>query len=366
MKTRLLKTMVTGGCLQLALAGFAASTNVGYVQMNLVSDLATNATHTDARLLNPWGIAAGPDVVWLNDNHSGLITAYSPAGRPGKFAVSVPAPGGGAGAPSGLAFNDTRQFVISNGHAHAPATFLIATEDGTIAAWSHSVSGSNAMLVVDNSGSNAVYKGLAIARTAAGSPQVYAANFRAGSVDVFDGQFHPVQTFTDTNLPALFAPFNVRTIRGRLFVTFAKQKLPNKMDDDAGAGNGYLDIFDTDGTLLRSFASGGALNSPWGMAVAPIRFGKFSHALLVGNFGNGLINGYDLLTGKFLGHLTRSDGTDLAIPGLWALSFERDEVFERESDFRAQRLYFTAGPNDETDGVLGLLRPVSPAIPPAR
>jgi uncharacterized protein (TIGR03118 family) len=370
MKLRLLNVMVGGGCLLLAVmprvARAAASTNADYTQMNLVSDLATNATHTDARLLNPWGIVAGPNVVWLNDNHSGLITAYSPAGKPDKFAVSVPAPGGGAGAPSGLVFNDTRQFVVSNGRVHAPATFLIATEDGTIAAWNHPVTGTNAVIVVDRSGSNAVYKGLALAQTASGAPQIYAANFHAGSVDVFDAQFHFVQSFSDTNLPALFAPFNVRTIRGRLFVTFAKQKLPNKMDDEAGPGNGYLDIFDTDGTLLRSFASGGALNSPWGLAVAPMRFGKFSHALLVGNFGDGRINGYDLLTGKLLGHLTRADGTDLAVPGLWALGFERDEIFEHESDFRAQRLYFTAGPHEETDGLLGLIRPVSPLAAPAR
>ncbi len=175
-----------------------------------------------------------------------------------------------------------------------------------------------------------------------------------------------MQSFADTNLPALFAPFNIRTIRGRLFVTFAKQKLPDKMDDDAGPGNGFIDIFDTDGTLLRSFASNGALNSPWGMAVAPIRFGKFSHALLVGNFGDGRINGYDLLTGKLLGNLTHADGSDVVIEGLWAISFERDELFEHESDFRAQRLYFTAGPNEESDGLFGFLRPVSLLVPPAR
>src|SRR5262249_44672738 len=152
---------------------------------------------------------------------------------------------------------------------------------------------------------------------------------------------------------------------GKLFVTFALQKLPDAMDDQSGPGNGYLDIFDTDGKLLRRFASQGALNSPWGLAVVPRNFGKFSHALLVGNFGDGAINAFDLLTGKFLGPLTLPNGDPLLIDGLWALSFERDEVFERECEFNAQRLYFTAGPNGENDGLLGFIQPVSPFFPHA-
>jgi uncharacterized protein (TIGR03118 family) len=151
----------------------------------------------------------------------------------------------------------------------------------------------------------------------------------------------------------------VRNIRGRLFVTFAKQGLPDAEDDEPGPGNGYVDIFDTDGTVLRRFASAGELNSPWGLAVAPRNFGKFSHALLVGNFGDGRINAYDLLTGKHLGHMTTPEGTDLVIEGLWGLTFERDELPERESLFTANRLYFTAGPNGEDDGLVGFIRPVN-------
>ncbi len=233
-------------------------------------------------------------------------------------------------------------------------------------AWNHSVTGTNGVIVVDNSASGAVYKGLAIVRDANDAPLIFAANFHAGSVDVFDGEFHPLFSFTDTNLPPLFAPFNVRNIRGRVFVTVAKQRLPAMHDDDAGPGNGFVDIFDTDGTLLRRFATQGVLNSPWGMAVAPARFGKFTHALLVGNFGDGRINAFDLLTGKLLGHLTQGDGEDLVIEGLWGLSFERDEVFEHESDFRADRLYFTAGINGEADGLAGIIRPMSPFLKPAR
>jgi uncharacterized protein (TIGR03118 family) len=337
---------------------YAAGTNEGYAQVNLVSDIATNAPHTDTNLVNPWGIVAGPDVVWVNDNGTGLTTAYAPSGKPFHFTIQVPGRSG-AGTPSGLVFNRTGQFVLTNGSHHAPSTFLMAEEDGTIAAWNHHITGSNAVIVIDG-GTNAVYKGLALAWGTNGAPQIYAANFHAGHVDVFDASFHHVQSFTDTNVPALFAPFGIRNIRGKLFVTFAKQKLPDMHDDAAGPGNGFVDIFDVDGTLLRRFASHGALNSPWGLVVAPAHFGKFSQALLVGNFGDGLINAYDLLTGKWLGHLTTAAGDDLVISGLWGLTFEREENSDHDCDFEAQRLYFTAGINDEADGLLGFIHAVPP------
>ncbi len=336
----------------------SGGTNEAYVQVNLVSDGATNAAHTDARLVNPWGIVAGPDAVWVNDNGPGLTTVYRPSGEPSEFAIFIPPPAGSsnsAGTPNGLILNQTGKFVITNSTHHAPSTFLMATEDGTIAAWNRSITGSNAVIVVDNSASGAVYKGLAIAHDSNGAPQIYAANFHAGTVDVFDGNFQPVQSFTDTNLPALFAPFNVKNIRGYLFVSFAKQKLPDMHDDDAGPGNGFVDIFGTDGTLLRSFAANGVLNSPWGMVVAPGNFGKFSHALLVGNFGDGKINAFNLLTGQSLGNLTQADGTDIVIDGLWGLAFERDEDSDHDCDFAADRLYFAAGLNSEADGLLGYI-----------
>ncbi len=344
----------------------ASSTNAGYVELDLASDQTNAALHLDPRLLNAWGIVAGPGGVWVNDNHSSLVTAYNPVGKPANFAINAPAPGGGGGAPTGLAANDTPEFVISNGPAGAPATFLMSTEDGTLLAWNHSINGSNAVIVVDNSGSSANYKGLAIARDTNGAAHVYAANFHSGQIDEYDGRFNFVRSFTDPDLPDLYAPFNVRTIRGRLFVTFAAKADPNAQDDLPGPGHGFIDIFDTDGTLLRRFASHGALDSPWGLAVAPRNFGRFSHALLVGNFGDGKINGYDLLTGKWLGNLTQPNGADLVIGGLWGLTFEKDEILDHESDFNAQRLYFTAGPVDEAHGLLGVLRPVSPAFPPAR
>jgi uncharacterized protein (TIGR03118 family) len=296
-----------------------------------------------------------------------------------KPTINIPSPTSNTGGtPSGLIFNNTTNFLINGGGKVAPAAFLAATEDGLIVAW-NTLSGSNAIIVVNNSRSNtvpvpggntstnAIYKGLAIVVDEGGVAHLYAANFSGGVVDEFDGGFHYVGSFTDTNRPASFAPFNVRNIRGRLFTTFAKQLLPEAHDDDKGAGHGFLDIFDADGTLLRQVVPVGAqLNSPWGMVATPPNFGKFSRALLVANFGDGRINAFDLLTGKWLGDLTRPNGTELFISGLWGLTFEKEEIPGQECSFQAQRLYFTAGPNGENDGLFGVLRPVSPAFPPAQ
>jgi uncharacterized protein (TIGR03118 family) len=364
------KTLVGGilalGMIPLISHGAAPSTNAGYTQLLIVSDLPAVATHQDTRLVNPWGIVASPSSLWVNDGGTGLATVYSSVGNPSKTTVNIPAPGGGAGKPTGIVLNTTGEFVITNGSKHAASTYLMATEDGTIVAWNQSVTGTNAMIVINRTNVDANYKGLAIALDTNGAAHIYAANFHSQMVDQFDGHFNYEQSFTDADLPEEFAPFNIRTVRGRLFVTFAKKEHPDDDDDEKGPGNGYIDIFDTDGTLLRAFASQGVLNSPWGMAVAPKNFGKFSHALLVGNFGDGKINAFDLLTGKLLGHFADDHGNDLVIDGLWGLTFEKDEVLNQESNFSAQRLYFTAGPNDEADGVLGILRPVSPSFPPAR
>lgn len=338
--------------------------NAGYQESDLVSDLAATALHKDPRLVNPWGIVAGPGSIWVNDNGTGETTIYGPAGQPFAFTIFIPAPGGGAAAPSGLVFNNTHSFMVAkNGH-QAPSTLLMSTEDGTITAWNLQVNHSNAVIVVDRSAAGAVYKGLALAQDANGHPQIYAANFHGGTVDIFNGNFQFVSSFTDSNLPANFAPFNVFNIDGYLMVSFALQKLPDAHDDQSGAGNGFIDIFDTDGTLLRRFASEGTLNSPWGMAVAPSGFGKFSGALLVGNFGDGKINAFDLLTGKWLGNLTRPNGSDLVIDGLWGLAFQGSS-FDGESNSKSPRLYFASGLHDEADGLFGLIQPVNPGFPPA-
>ena len=357
----------------------ASSTNGGYTELDLISDGSnTNALQTDTNLVNAWGIVAGTKAIWVNDNGTGLMTGYNPVGKPMKPIVNVASPGGATGgSPSGLIANNTTNFTIIVGNKTVPATFLIATEDGLIVAW-NSLLGTNSMIVVNNSSSNtvpvpggntsthAVYKGLAILQDESGVPHLYAANFSGGVIDEFDGNFHYVKSFTDENLPDSYAPFNVRNLRGRLFVTFAEQSLPEAKDDNGGPGHGLLDIFDADGTMLRRVVKQGAqLNSPWGMVIAPPNFGKFSLALLVGNFGDGRINAFDLLTGKWLGNFTRPNGDDLLISGLWGLTFEKEEVPGNECGFTAQRLYFTAGPNGESNGLVGILRPVSPSFPPA-
>ena len=367
MKTSFKQLILATGVLALGLGSawgqgqWFANTNAVYAVSNLVADTSGTAPKTDPRLLNPWGILATPEGVWVALNHSGLVAGYGPNGTFTKFAIHVPTPDGGDGSPTGLIFNDSNQFVISNGSKHGAASskhgaasFLVATEDGTIAAWNHSFSGSNAVIVVDRSESGAIYKGLAMLRDTNGTPHIYAANFHDNAVEVFDGSFNLVNSFTDSSLPQGFAPFNIASIYGKLFVSFALQG-EGAEDDQPGAGNGYIDVFDTDGTLLRQFASQGVLNSPWAMVVAPGSFGKFGGSLLVGNFGDGAINAFDLISGKSLGALSDKAGNIISIDGLWGLAFNR-QASKGRWDFTSERLYFTAGPNGEDDGLLGYIK----------
>jgi len=344
-------TILAAGCLALAATTTARATiKTNYTEIDLVSDVVSGAAHLDPRLINPWGLVVGGFGEWVADNGSSLVTAYSPSCSSLGYAINVPGPGGPAtGTPTGLAANETRGFIITNGLKHARAVLLMATEDGTIAGWNHKVTSSNAVIVIDNSGSGAVYKGLAIAHMTNGAARLYAANFNAGQVDVFDDHFQPVGSFTDTNLPAGFAPFNIKNIHGKLFVTFALQD-GSAHDDIPGPGNGFVDIFTPDGTLEQELISQGALNSPWGLALAPPMLGRFRNALLVGNFGDGKINAYDPVTGNLLGHMTAPNGSDLVIDGLWALAFNPV----------TGRLYFTAGINGEADGLFGYIRVSQP------
>ena len=347
----------------------------GFAEFDLVSDVTNAADQLDARLVNPWGVVAGRDAVWVNANGTGLLLAYDAAGAAVGTAVYIPGPAGGTtvGAPTGLVLNRSAKFVVTSGAQSAPATFLIATEDGTIAAWNKDVTGDSAVIVVDNSAAGAVYKGLAVAAGPLTGPQIYAADFHGGKIDVFGPDFHLVKSFTDATVPAGYAPFNVQLIRGRLFVTFAKQLAPDLKDDESGPGNGFVDIFDGDGTLVRRLVSGGALNSPWGLAVWPGRFGERGPALLVGNFGDGKINAYDLASGTPLGQLKRSNGDDLVIDRLWGFAPAQGDLAEDtetggtgerhgfgHEDRDATPLFFAAGIHDEAHGLFGFVRPVEP------
>ncbi|XXF80603.1 TIGR03118 family protein [Myxococcaceae bacterium GXIMD 01537] len=325
-----------------------------YAQRNLVSDGTIEAEHTDPNLVNSWGIAFNPfGVMWVADNGTGVSTLYDGNGVPQSLVVTIPAPPGdaGKGAPTGIVFNGSDGFVVSKGMATGPSRFLFATEQGTIAGWSPGVDLTNAILAVNNSGTDAIYKGLALAGTGTGL-FLYATDFHNGKVDVFDSKFAPARlagSFEDPTIPRGYAPFGIQNIGGSIYVTYAKQDA-DREDDVTGRGFGFVNVFDPEGRLIRRVVSRGKLNAPWGLALAPASFGKFSNNLLVGNFGDGTINAYDLETGAFEGTLHRPDGSTLRIDGLWGLSFGNG-VSQQPTD----TLFFASGPDDEEHGLYGRL-----------
>jgi uncharacterized protein (TIGR03118 family) len=311
----------------------------------LVADTAGfGAAAVDTNLKNPWGLAFGPTgTLWVSDNHSGKSTLYDTAGTIRTLVVPIPAPAAAAGgAPSGIVFNPTTSFVIP---ASTKALFIFAGEDGVISAWNSSTP--SAVRVADRSADTAVYKGLALA-SSGGANFLFATNFKQAKVDVFDSAFAYVKSFTDTTIPAGFAPFGIQAIGGQLYVTFAKQLGPDNEDDQPGSGNGYVDVFDPAGTLVRRFASQGSLDSPWGVALSPTPFGGFSHFILVGNFGDGRINAFHESSGAFGGTLLDLTGKPIAIEGLWGLAFS--PIADSTT------LFFSAGPGGEADGVIGTIK----------
>ncbi len=337
-------------------AGPARAADRFYLPHNLVSDGSAPADHVDPNLINPWGIAINPNgIAWLADNHTGLSTLYDgagvaqPAGHP--LIVVIPPPGGGgsSSAPTGVVFSGGSDFVVSKDTASAPSRFIFATEDGTISGWAPTVDATNAILEVNNSGSGTVYKGLALGGNGIGH-LLYATDFHNNRIDVFDDHFQPVTVpggFTDPHLPRHYGPFGIQNIGGNLYVTYAKQK-PGAVDDQAGLGLGLVDVFDGNGRLIRRFASRGKLNAPWGVALAPANFGPFSDRVLIGNFGDGKIDAYDLATGEFRGQLHRSLDHVLAIDGLWGIAFGNGILGQPTN-----ALFFTAGPGEETHGIYG-------------
>lgn len=328
----------------------AAAAHGQYVRRDLVSDQAGAAEHQDTGLVNAWGLVFNPTAYsWVNSADGGTSRLYDGNGVQQSLVVDVPSPTAGTGgAPTGIIYNGGSDFMVSGGGT-GPARFVFAGEDGVISGWSPAASPTQAIRVVDNSAGGAIYKGLAMAATPAGS-RLYATDFHNARVDVFDGAFAPAAgAFNDPNLPAGYAPFNARTINNQVFVTYAVQDATGE-DDVPGPGNGIVDVFNTDGTLSHRFATGGALNSPWGMALAPADFGAFSNALLVGNFGDGRINAYDVVTGAPLGPLTDASGAPIEIDGLWGIEFGNG-FFDQPMN----TLFFTAGPDDESHGLYGRL-----------
>ncbi len=358
------------GLLVLAQPGPARAQGAGFIQHNLVSDLSGVADHTDTNLVNSWGLAHSPTGPWMvSDNGTGLATQYDSTGAGVPPVITIPPPAGSpagtTAAPTGTVFNGTSDFVVTEGSNSGPSQFLCATEDGTISGWNPDVDPTHAILEVDRSTTKqgrfvgAVYKGLAMGHNSSGN-FLFATNFRFGTVEQFDAHFNLVNSFTDKPLThdcpvrgsptQCFAPFGIQNIGGILFVTFALQNA-ERHDDVSGAGNGFVDEFDTNGNLMHRFASNGTLNSPWGLALAPSNFGGFGGDLLVGDFGDGRINAFDL-SGNFIGQLANANGELLLINGLWGLAFGNGGDAGPTTT-----LFFASGLNDEADGLFGSITP---------
>ena len=335
-----------------------------YAQHNLVSDGSIPADHTDPNLVNAWGLVAGPTTPWwISDNGTGKTTLFNVGTNTIQAVFTVPGAGGAQGNPTGVVFNGGTGFVVNNGvGSPSAARFIFSSEDGTLSAFK----GAPIVTVVPNPQApahGAIYKGLAIDSATAGT-RLYATDFHNGKVDIFDSSFHAVTisgAFTDPNLPEGFAPFGIQNIGGTIYVTYALQD-EDKEDDVAGPGNGFVDAYDTSGNFIRRVASDGELNSPWGLALAPADFGRFSGDLLVGNFGDGRIHAFDptQLTnvGEFeaVGLLHSASGGPVQIDGLWALQFGHGAA----ANGPATTLFFTAGPDGEDHGLFGTLVPVPP------
>jgi len=315
-----------------------------YAVHNLTSDQAGVADNQDPNLVNAWGLAAGPTSPWwVADNGTDVSTLYNAVGKPLPLVVSVP------GAPTGTVFNGTAgAFPVGS----AGAAFIFATESGTILGWNGGTAATQ-----EAAAPGAVFKGLAIATTPAG-PRIFATDFHNGAVDVFDSAWNPVPHagFVDPFLPRHFAPFGIQTIGDRIFVTYAQQQAGS--DDEAhGQGLGVVDAYDLSGHLRARVAQFGALNAPWGLAWAPANFGRFSGDLLVGNFGDGHITAYREIFHRFFvpaGQLGTANGPRVTIDGLWALQFGMGAANNGPTD----SLFFTAGPNDENNGLFGTIRAV--------
>jgi uncharacterized protein (TIGR03118 family) len=341
----------------------ASSHGNAYRQINLVSNQAGKAHLMDPDLVNAWGLAASPGTnampgspLWVADNGTDKTTLYAGATPTSVTKVGLVVSITGT-APTGAVFNpDPNAFMVHDKMGNkGAALFLFDTENGTIDGWSPGVNpnGSNPSTVTEvarNNGANAVYKGLATAQRSNGKSYLYATNFRSGRVEAYNSNFKPVELpgglFVDRHLPANYGPFGIAEINGKLYVSFAKQDR-GLTDDVAGRGHGFVDVFTNDGAFVRRLVSRGALDSPWGLALAPSNFGRFSDDLLVGNFGNGHINVYNPVTGRHLGQLRRPNGRPIVIDGLWGLRFGNGNAA------KTNQLIFSAGPNDESHGLLG-------------
>jgi uncharacterized protein (TIGR03118 family) len=314
-----------------------------YSWQNLQSDIPGVALHTDPNLINPWGLTASSGgTIWVSDNGAGVSTLYRQDGTTVPLIVTIPASvrNKDGGNPTGVIVNTTTSFKVTLNGNSLPSRFIFVSEDGTISGWNPQLDGTHAIIAVDN-GTNkgsksAIYKGVALG-SSNGHNFLYATNFHTGRVETYDENFQRVNPngFADPNLPAGYAPFGIRNLNGQIYVTYALQD-SKKTDDVAGAGNGFVNVFDTGGTFVKRLISNGNLNAPWGLALV-------NGELWVGNFGDGRINNYDPASGAFLETISSADGTPLTFDGLWDLLPLGSGV------------YFTAGISDEDHGLFGII-----------
>jgi uncharacterized protein (TIGR03118 family) len=331
-----------------------------FSQTDLVSNGTVMAATTDADLVNPWGLALAPTgPMWVANNGTQTSTLYDGTGIKQSLVVAIPPPSAGPADPTGMVFNSSSDFAISkNGGAPSPASFIFSDAGGAISGWSESVDPLNAVTAYDDGAGGAIYKGLAIANNGSAN-FLYATDFHNNKVDVFDKSFAKVVTsggFTDPTLPAGYAPFGIQAITigttVSIIVTYAQQD-SKKQSNVSGAGLGLVDMFDTNGKFLQHLvATGGALNSPWGIALAPAGFGTFANMLLIGNFGDGVINGYNPSSGTFVGSVNDSNGKPIANPGLWGIVFGNGAFNQPVTT-----LYFAAGISAQAGGLYGRIDP---------
>ena len=332
-----------------------AQTPSPYLQTNIISDGSVPAAVTDPTLINPWGVSVGP-AIWIDKAGNGSVAVDTVAGALVLPSVTIPAASSETahGSPSGTVYNSAGTGFDLPGSTSA--LFLFGTLDGTIAAW-NATSGTQAVTVINNSAAGASYTDIALDTNATGT-FLLAADFKLGTVDVFNSNFAPATlagSFADRSLPTGYSPFGIHSIGGMIYVTYA-QVNPGH-GEAVGAGLGYVDVFDVNGNLVTSQAiAKGALNAPWGMALAPAGFGSFAGDLLVGNFGDGVVNAFNPTTFAFLGSLSNAAGTPIANPGLWEIFFGQGASLGDPNT-----LYFAAGINNQKDGLFGSIAVAAPA-----
>jgi uncharacterized protein (TIGR03118 family) len=347
-----LRNRILPACALLATFAGPLSANA-YLVHNLVADQAGVADHTDKNLVNPWGNAySATSPFWVGDNGTGLSTLYDGTGTPNSsIVVAIPAAGGAStpGPVTGVMQNSvTTAFQVASGKQ---SQFAFCSLDGVISGWNNSVNSTHALVLLDNSSKSAVYPGCAVATPTGGTPQMYLVNFNSGKVEVYDQNMNPITAaFTNSAIPAGYAPYNIAILGGKVYVAYAKQD-PAKKVSVAGAGNGFVAVYDLSGNLLGPTISGGNLNAPWGMTIAPATFGDFSNDLLIGNFGDGKINAYNATTGAYAGTLEDLNGSPIVLPGLWWIGFGNNG-----SHFDPATLYFVSGPGGQQHGLLGSIQ----------